>query len=117
MKSAPRGLRKSFCALAELAKKFPNTPITKDNSWICQPVFSNSNIKVPSPKAKPRDKRLETILASDCGLPSHTNLRISDLFENCGIVTKTVLEDRLQSQFPGYSLSENSYLRLKWYIP
>ena len=74
MKSAPRGLRKSFCALAELAKKFPNKPITKDNSWICQPVFSNSNIRVPSPKAKPNDKRLSIILASECGLPTHTNL-------------------------------------------
>ena len=117
MKSAPRGLRKSFCALAELAKKFPNKPITKDNSWICQPVFSNSNIRVPSPKAKPNDKRLSIILASECGLPTHTNLKIIDLFDNCEMVTKTRLEDRLQSQFPGYTLSENNYLRLKWYIP
>ena len=114
---APKGLVKSFQALAELAKSFPNKPVIRDNSWICQPFFSNSNIKVPSPKANPRDKRTRTVSESDCGLPKHTNLRVIDLFEDGGIVSKELLEDRLQAQFPGYKLSENSYLRIKWYIP
>ena len=114
---APKGLVKSFQALAELARKFPNKPAIRDNSWICQPVFSNSNIKVPSPKAAPRDKRIHVISELDCGLPLYTNLKLIDLFEDGGIVSKELLEDRLQAQFPGYKLSENSYLRIKWYIP
>ena len=114
---APRGLVKSFQALAELAKSFPNKPTIRDNSWICQPFFSNTNIKVPSPKAKPRDKRTHTVSETDCGLPKYTNLKIIDLFEDGVTVSKELLEDRLQEQFPGYELSENSYLRIKWYIP
>ena len=113
----PTGLVKSFQALAVLAKTFPNKPEVRDNSWISQPFFSNSNIKVPSPKARPKDKRAHTISELECGLPKNTNLKIADLFENEETVSLTVLEDRLQAQHPGYKLSENSYLRIKWYIP
>ena len=39
------------------------------------------------------------------------------MIEDGGIVSKDLLEDRLQAQFPGYQLSEKGYLRIKWIIP
>ena len=115
-KQAPRGLKGSFTALSELVQRFP-TDDCRDNSWISQPFFSNSNIKTPSPRAGPRGKAISSIHERDCGLPRFTNLKVIDLFDNGEIVTREVLEDRLQSQFPGYILSENTFLRTKWYVP
>ena len=116
-KLAPRGLKGSFIALAELVQRLPTTHSSRDNSWISQPFFSNSNIKTPSPRLRPRENRVSSINELDCGLPRFTNLKIIDLFENGNIVTRELLEDRLQSQFPGFTLSENTFLRIRWYIP
>ena len=52
------------------------------------------------------------------GLPSNTNLKVIDLFMSDGKkVTREALEDKLQQQFSGLQVTENTHLRLIWLCP
>ena len=42
------------------------------------------------------------------------NLQVNDLYEAGKKASQEALEDKIRKQFPGYTLRENTYLRLMW---
>ena len=117
-KRAPPTLKSCFVGLARLTKAFPTDPSTGDNSWACQPLFENSNIMPPTTGHGPTGGQRLSLHPRSYGLPSETNLRVIDLFMGDGKkVTRESLQDKLQNQFPGIQIVENTHLRLIWLCP
>ena len=111
---APPGLKSCFMALAKYTKLFPNPSESGDNSWICQPLFENSNITLPPAGTILPNKARRVLKPENFGLPPMTNLRIIDLYEGGRKVSQENLEQIIRMQFPDYSLRENTYLRIIW---
>ena len=117
-KRAPPTLKSCFIGLSRLTKTFPTDPSTGDNSWACQPLFENSNILPPTTGHGPTGGQRLPLYPKSYGLPSDTNLRVIDLFMGDGKkVTRESLQDKLQTQFPGIQVMENTHLRLIWLCP
>ena len=113
-KKLPPGLKSCFVAMAKYAKMFPNPPETGDNSWICQPLFENSNIKLPPFGTILPNKARHTLKPENLGLPPMLNLQVIDLYEGGRKASQETLEQKIRKQFCGYTLRENTYLRLMW---
>ena len=101
-------------AMAKFTKAFPNAPDSGDNSWICQPLFENTNITLPPFGTILPNKARHVLKPENFGLPPMANLRIIDLFDGGKKVSQENLEQKIRRQFPNYSLRENTYLRLVW---
>ena len=93
---------------------FPNPPETSDNSWICQPLFENSNIKLHPFGTILPNKARHTLKPENLGLPPMLNLQVIDLYEGGRKASQETLEQKVRKQFCGYILRENTYLRLMW---
>ena len=113
-KKLPPGLKSCFVAMAKYAKMFPNSPETGDNSWICQPLFENSNITLPPFGTILPNKARHVLKSENLGLPPMLNLQVIDLYEGGKKASRETLEQKIRKQFPGYTLRENTYLRLMW---
>ena len=113
-KKLPPGLKSCFVAMAKYAKMFPNSPETGDNSWICQPLFENSNITLPPFGTILPNKARHTLKPENLGLPPMLNLQVIDLYEGGRKASQETLEQKVRKQFCGYILRENTYLRLMW---
>ena len=100
--------------MAKYAKMFPNPPETGDNSWICQPLFENSNITLPPSGTILPNKARHVLKPESLGLPPMLNLQVIDLYEGGKKASQETLEHKIRKQFPGYTLRENTYLRLMW---
>ena len=68
-------------AMAKFTKAFPNAPESGDNSWICQPLFENTNITLPPFGTILPNKARHVLKPENFGLPPMANLRIIDLFD------------------------------------
>ena len=113
-RTAPPCLKSCFMAMAKFTKAFPNAPDSGDNSWICQPLFENTNITLPPFGTILPNKARHVLKPENFGLPPMANLRIIDLFDGGKKVSQENLEQKIRRQFPNYSLRENTYLRLVW---
>ena len=111
----PPTLKPCFIALSKFTKSFPTDPSSGDNSWACKPLFRNSNIIPPTTGHGPAGGQRLPLAPRSFGLPPETNLRVIDLYMGDGNkVTLKALQDKLQYQFPGIHIMENTYLRLIW---
>ena len=114
----PPILKSCFIGLSKFVKSFPTDPSSRDNSWACQPLFENSNVKPPTTGHGPVGGHRLPLHPRSFGLPPETNLRVIDLYMGDGKkVTIEALQDRLQHQFPGLQIMENTHLRLLWLCP
>ena len=113
-RKAPPGLKSCFVAMAKYTKMFPSPPETGDNSWICQPLFENSNITLPPSGTILPNKARHVLKPESLGLPPMLNLQVIDLYEGGKKASQETLEHKIRKQFPGYTLRENTYLRLLW---
>ena len=114
----PPTLKPCFIALSRFTKSFPTDPSSGDNSWACQPLFENSNIMPPTTGHGPAGGQRLPLSPRSFGLPPETNLRVIDLYMGDGNkVTLEALQDKLQHQFPGIQIMENTHLRLIWLCP
>ena len=113
-RKAPPGLKSCFVAMAKYTKMFPSPPETGDNSWICQPLFENSNITLPPSGTILPNKARHVLKPESLGLPPMLNLQVIDLYEGGKKASQETLEHKIRKQFPGYTLRENTYLRLMW---
>ena len=80
--------------MANYAKMFPNPPEFGDNSWICQPLFENSNIKLPPLGTILPNNARHVLKAENLGLPSMLNLQVIDLYEGGRKASQETLEQK-----------------------
>ena len=114
------GIKNCLKALSKLMKIYP-TNNQKDNTWFCQPLFLNSNVRsyFPKPNSRGRPKKSLTPLNEDhFNLPGNCVLLLSDLFHGGAFKSLSDLSHSIRSNiYPppaeGWTLAENSYLRLK----
>ena len=117
-KKAPPTLKSCLIGLSRITKALPTDPSSGDNSWACQPLFENSNITPPTTGHGPTGGQRLPLLPKNYGLPADTNLKVIDLYMGDGKkVTRESLQDKLQNQFPGIQIVENTHLRLTWLCP
>ena len=104
-----------FTAWKALTKHFPTGPDSRDNSWICQALFHNSNITTKIPTNNARGFKMASLEPIYFGFPHNCCIKIIDIYRG-GIIKpreeiSTLIKDKYDIQ--DYDLEEGSYLRLK----
>ena len=59
-----------FSAWQEICKAFPSDPSERDNSWVSQPLFNNSNVKTKIPTNNAAGYKLLPLDSRYFGFPS-----------------------------------------------
>ena len=103
-----------FQAWKLIAKNFPTPPGSKDNSWIRQALFHNSNIVTKIPSQNARGYKMTHLEPIYFGFPNNCCLKICDIYSGGQLKSKedisTLINDKYRSD--DFTLAEGSHLRL-----
>ena len=103
-----------FQAWKLIAKNFPTPTRSKDNSWIRQALFHNSNIVTKIPSQNARGYKMTHLEPIYFGFPKNCFLKICDIYSGGQLKSKedlsTLINDKYRSD--DFTLAEGSHLRL-----
>ena len=104
-----------FTAWQEICKAFPSEPSERNNSWVCQPLFHNSNVKSNIPSNNRAGFKVQPLEVRHFGLPYNSNIKIIDVYSACRLKTMEQLEELVHrdEEEADFRMAEGSYLRLK----
>ena len=81
-------------AYAKFTRNFPQPVEAKENSWFCQPMFSNTNIKTKVPNRRGRGFKM--VSQTYLNLPPNTTININELYVGGRFIDETKLENLLR---------------------
>jgi hypothetical protein len=67
-------------SLARNMQGFPSDPSEKNNSWVSQPLFHNSNVKSKIPTHNRAGFKILPLDSRRFGFPYNSNIKIIDVF-------------------------------------
>ena len=107
----------SLNSLSQCAEKFPSDPVTCDNSWFCQPLFENNNVRFSKIGKKVKRYKLEVFKLEEYGLFGQNTTSISELFQSGSVVNQDrmsslLMEKNFPKPEPTWKLTENHFLVL-----
>jgi len=103
-----------FSAWKELTKHFPTAPESKDNSWISQALFHNSNITTKIPTNNARGFKMCPLEPVYFGFPHNCCIKIIDLYRGGLLKPREEIINLIAEKYNmvNFDMEEGSYLRL-----
>ena len=90
------GLSNKMMAYQRMVKLFPEPMEAKTNSWFCQPLFRNSNLKTKIQNRNRRGFKMLSVTPEHLGLPANLTINLNELYEGGVFKSDTELENLIK---------------------
>ena len=102
-----------FSAWKELTKHFPTAPDSRDNSWVSQALFHNSNITTKIPTNNARGFKMCPLEPIYFGFPRNCCIKVIDLYRGGLLKPREEIINLIAEKYNiTFEMEEGSYLRL-----
>ena len=107
------GLSNIIASYQKFAKLFPNSAENSDNSWFCQPLFNNSNIKTKIPNRRGTGWKIKSLNPEYLNLPKNLTLNLNEVYDSGRQLTHEAMENLMKvNGNMNFNLEENTRIRI-----